>query len=195
MRWEFGIIGSLPAALRAQFPGIERIHRAHMEPVAWARVCIDRERGLLDVAVELPAPDLAVPRTSLLDDSVLLPQGSRLPATLGGEDRQLLGQVTGVDVRVDGETVAQLEYVPLVDGPVGVRVFVIDGRSFVDVGVGDPVAVPVLPEWVAPEPPEPPFDPAAPWAVTMEFVDVMEPNPTGVRTCAVPAVEQEGATP
>jgi len=187
VRWEFGVIGSLSEGMRAQFPQLEHLHAAQVEPQVWARVCIDTERGLLDVAVELPSPELLVPRTSLLEGSRILPQGYRLPATLDGENRQVLGRVDGLDVLVDDTPVAQLEYVPLVDGPLGVRIFVIDGESFVDLGVGEPREMPVLPEWEPPAPPAPPFDPAAPWEITMDAEDVMEPNPTGPREFVTPA--------
>lgn len=187
VRWEFGIIGSLSAGLRAQFPAIERIHAVHLEAQAWARVCVDKQRGLLDATVELPAPDLVVPRNAPRGLAVL-PQGHRLPATLDGDDRQMLGRVEGVDVLVDGVAVAQLEYAPLIDAPLAVRVFVIDGVSFVDLGLGDPLEVPELPEWEPPAPaPEPVVDPTQPWAVTMDAEEVMTPNPTGPRIFVIPA--------
>ncbi|MDO5512550.1 hypothetical protein [Corynebacterium sp.] len=192
VRWEYGVIGSLSAGMRAQFPEIERLHAAHLEPQVWARVCIDKERGLLDAAVELPAPELLIPRTNLSEGSRILPQGHRLPATLTGGNRQVLGQVSGLNVLVDEEVVAQLEYVPLLDGPLGVRIFVIDGESFVDLGLGDPREMPVLPEWEAPPPPAPAADPTAPWEVTMDAADLMEPNPTGPRTVVIPVVAEDG---
>jgi len=198
VRWEFGTIGSVPAPLRGVFPELERIHQAQCEPLAWARVSVNKERGLLDVALELPSPELAVPWNSLVDGTRLLPQGGRLPATLTGENRQMLGQVDGVDVWVEGEVVGQLEYVPLEDGALGVRVFVVDGESFIDIGVGDVAPVPVLPERVvveeAPAPPapaspaSPTLSPQAPWDVTVPGEELAEPNPTGPRRVLSPVV-------
>lgn len=194
VRWEFGTIGSVPGPLRQVFGELERVHGAQCEPLAWARVSVNKERGLLDVALELPSPDLAVPWNSLVDGTRLLPQGGRLPATLTGENRQMLGQVDGVDVWVEGEVVGQLEYVPLEDGALGVRVFVVDGESFIDIGVGDVAPVPVLPERVvepvpgpAPAPSGPP-SPEAPWDVTVPGEELAEPNPTGPRRFRSPVV-------
>lgn len=193
VRWEFGTIGSVPGPLRQVFPELERVHQAQCEPLAWARVSVNKGRGLLDVALELPSPELTVPWNSLVDGTRLLPQGGRLPATLSGGNRQMLGQVDGVDVWVEGEMVGQLEYVPLEDGALGVRVFVVDGESFIDIGVGDVAPVPVLPERVvveeAPEPPPPP--PPGVWAITMEAEELAEPNPTGPRTISFPAVSTD----
>lgn len=195
VRWEFGTIGSVPAGLRGVFPEIERVHQARVEPQAWARVSVNKERGLLDVALELPAPELAVPWNSLVDGTRLLPQGGRLPATLTGENRQMLGQVDGVDVWIDGEIIGQLEYVPLEDGPLGVRVFVIDGSSFIDIGVGDVAPAPVLPERVVkekvPEPVPEPLTPQTPWDVTVPGEDLAEPNPTGPRKFVVPVIDSD----
>ncbi len=192
--WGFGTIGSVPGPLRQVFPDIERIHQAQCEPLAWARVAVNKERGLLDVALELPSPELAVPWNSLVDGTRLLPQGGRLPATLTGENRQMLGRVDGVDVWVEGEVVGQLEYVPLEDGPLGVRVFVIGGASFIDIGVGDVAPVPVLPERVVaeetPEQEPPPPQPGV-WAITMEAEELAEPNPTGPRTVTFPVVSDD----
>lgn len=183
VRWDHAIIGSVPAGLRGAFPEIERVHLARHEPQAWARVSINRERGLLDVALELPAPELTVPHNSLRDATLILPQGSRLPATLDGEDRQLLGRVDGVDVWVGEEVVGQLEYVPLEEGPLGVRVFVVGGESFIDIGVGEARPAPELPEReVEPEP----APPTGPWAVTMEAEELVEPNPGGGRRVTLP---------
>ena len=104
----------------------------------------------------------------------------------------MLGQVDGVDVWVDGEIIGQLEYVPLEDGPLGVRVFVIDGSSFIDIGVGDVAPAPVLPERVVkekvPEPVPEPLTPQTPWDVTVPGEELAEPNPTGPRTIIMPAI-------
>ncbi|MDO5668641.1 MAG: hypothetical protein Q4G50_01430 [Corynebacterium sp.] len=177
VRWELATIGSVPASLRDVFPTIDRVHQAHYEPQAWARVCINRERGLLDVTLELPAPELAIPVNSLADATRILSQGARLPATLSGANRQMLGRVEGSHVIVDEDIIGHLEYAPLEEGPLGVRVFVIDGKSFIDIGLGEPLPAPALPE---PEPlPEPQ---TGAWAVTMNAEDLAEPNPRGPRT-------------
>ena len=149
VRWGYGTIGSLPAGMREIFGDVGRVHDERMEPCAFARVTINRERGLLDVAVELPAPELTVPRNSLPAGALVLPQGRRRPATLpAGRDRQLLGLLVGEDVMVDGVVVATLDPVTahrmrehLDSGvPLGVRVFMVDGEAFYDAEAGSPIA-------------------------------------------------------
>ncbi|AJK68476.1 hypothetical protein [Corynebacterium marinum] len=200
VRWGYGTIGSLPGSMRGIFSGIDLVHAVRSEPVAFARVCVDRERGLLDVSVELPAPELAVPRNSLPEGARLLPQGRRWPADLpAGPDRQLLGLVEGEIVTVGGEVVAALDPVLahrlqpyLADGaPLGVRAFMVDGEAFLDVEAGDPAAVHPLPE---PEPdpvPEPEFPLEGPWAVTMEAEELVDPAPAGPRTISFPVVDSD----
>lgn len=200
VRWGYGTIGSLPGALREIFRDIDRVHAVRAEPETVARVCVNRERGLLDVSVELPAPELTVPRNSLPEGAMVLPQGQRWPADLpAGPDRQLLGLVEGEDVTVDGEVVATLDPVLALrvqrhpDGgvPLGVRVFMVDGEGFLDVDAGDPVAVQPLPE-PEPEPvPEPEFPLEGPWAVTMEAAELVDPAPTGPRTISFPVVDSD----
>ncbi|QGU04226.1 hypothetical protein [Corynebacterium comes] len=198
--WGYGTIGSLPPGMREVFPDIDRVHAARWEPLTFARVFINRERGLLDVAVELPAPELTVPWNSLPEGALVLPQGRRWPADLpAGPDRQLLGLLRGEEVTLGGEVVATLD--PVLahrmrshlagDTPLGVRVFMVNGEAFLDVDAGEPVAVHPLPE---PEPapePEPEFPLEGPWAVTMEAADLVDPIPTGPRTISFPVVDSD----
>lgn len=206
VRWSYGVIGSLPAGMRGHFTDIERIHDAHVEPSAFARVRIDRDRGLLDVAVELPAPDLSVARNGLPPGGMVLPQGRRIPAALDGPDGQLLGLLDGADVLVDGQVIATLDPATAhrvsvhqgADAPIGVRVFIVDGEAFVDVEAGDPVQVPAIPEPAVEEThPDPapgtalvtPPTAEGVWALTMAADDLTEPAPTGPRTITFAAVE------
>lgn len=204
VRWGYGTIGSLPAGMREVFRDVNRVHGERMDPTAFARVSINRERGLLDVAVELPAPELAVPWNSLPEGAMVLPQGRRYPATLpAGADRQLLGLLVGEDVTIDGEVVATLD--PVIahrmqthlagDLPVGVRVFVVDGEAFLDVDAGEPVAIHPLPGPVPePEPtPAPPRGPRPedPWDVMVEAAELVDPAPTGPRTISFPVVDSD----
>jgi hypothetical protein len=200
VRWGYGTIGSLPAGLREVFRDIDRVHDIRHEPAAVARVCINRERGLLDVSVELPAPQLTVPWNSLPEGAAVLPQGRRFPAELPGGDgreRQLLGLLEGTDVTVDGETVATLD--PLIahriqdrlagPGSLGVRVFVLGGEAFLDVDAGEPVAVQPLAAPAPPPEPEPAPDLTGPWSVTMDGAELVDPLPVGSRVIVPPVVD------
>lgn len=200
VRWGYGTIGSLPAGLRKVFRDIDRVHAIRHEPATFARVCINRDRGLLDVSVELPAPDLAVPWNSLPEGALVLPQGRRFPAELpagGGPDRQLLGLLDGTDVRVAGEVIATLDPFiahrmqehPAGPGPLGVRVFVVGGEAFLDVDHGEPEVIQPLAEPVAPPPPEPEPDLSGPWSVTVDGAELVDPLPTGSRIVPSPVVD------
>lgn len=206
VRWGYGTIGSLPAGLRKVFRDIDRVHAIRHEPAIFARVCINRERGLLDVSVELPAPELAVPWNSLPEGAAVLPQGRRFPAELpggDGSDRQLLGLWDGTEVTVDGAVIATLD--PLIAhrmqahlaGPVplGMRVFVVGGEAFLDVGSGEPEPVHPLAEPDPPPLPEPEPDPSGPWSVTVDGADLVDPLPAGSRIIPSPVVDTDITAP
>ncbi|MCS5478835.1 hypothetical protein NYP18_04105 [Corynebacterium sp. YIM 101645] len=200
VRWGYGTIGSLPAGIRQVFRDIDRVHAIRQEPAVRARVCINRDRGLLDVSVELPAPELAVPWNSLPEGTSVLPQGRRFPVELpdvDGPDRQLLGLLDGVEVTVDGAVIATLD--PLIahrmqehlagPGSLGVRVFVVGGAAFLDVDHGEPESIHPLAEPVPPPPPEPAPDLSGPWSVTVDGVELVDPLPTGSRIVPSPVVD------
>lgn len=112
VKWDFGVIGTLPAEFREQFPQLERVTGSQLTPQVTAEVRVVPNAGL-GVVVLLVDPQWCVPVNDPLDEPwTLLPPGRALeldPAVGGdvGTDElaalgtvQLLVELVEVDGRV-----------------------------------------------------------------------------------------------
>ncbi|GAB2505851.1 hypothetical protein CATRI_04480 [Corynebacterium atrinae] len=195
IRWEFGIIGSLSAQVRAEYPEIERVVEAGLTPLTRARVSIDRAAGRLAVAVELPEPGTAVPLNNLPPGSVLVPQGELHPLPAELPDGHYLGVMAEESLLID-DRVIPTPHAPWrvraygLQGPVGVRVFSHHGYCVVDAGPGQAYELPALPV-VEPEPEQVEVLAPGVWAITMDGDELAEPVPAGPRTVMFRAINVE----
>ena len=78
VRYNGAVIGSVPAADRARFPDVERVHRSLLRPGTTASLSFNAETGQFDVAVILPPPLLAVPRNDTPAGAWVLPPADML---------------------------------------------------------------------------------------------------------------------
>lgn len=195
IRWEFGIIGSLSAQVRADYPEIERVVDAGLMPLTRARVSIDRAAGRLAVAVELPEPGTAVPLNNLPPGAVLVPQGELHPLPADLPDGHYVGVVSDEALLID-DRVIPTPHAPWRvrayghEEPVGVRVFSHHGYSVVDAGPGQPLTLPPLPV-VEVEPEQVEVLAPGVWAITMDGDELAEPVPAGPRTVMFRAINVE----
>ncbi|RNE48491.1 hypothetical protein [Corynebacterium alimapuense] len=209
VRWGYGTIGALPAGIRSIFSDIDRVNAIHSQPETKARVWMDKEVGLLRVAVELPAPELVMPLTSAPDGTLILPQGEliKIDADLPkGQYLVFLRAIENhVELLIDGQVIAVLtgSDVALVrarlfgiDLP-GARVFSLGDQGeqvVLDVGPGSAIAVPALPAPLQPPESKPVPEPASvitsdSWAVTMSGEQLAEPAPSGTRPISLPKAD------
>lgn len=61
VKWDYGVIGTLPREFREAYPQLERITGSHLTPEVTARVSVDGARGGLRAEILLPEPQWAVP--------------------------------------------------------------------------------------------------------------------------------------
>lgn len=112
VKWDFGVVGTLPAEFREQFPEVERVTGSQLTPQVTAEIRLVQNAGL-GVTVLLVDPDWCVPVNDPLDEPwTLLPPGraldldSTVDGDLGEEDlaalgtAQLLVELTEVGGRV-----------------------------------------------------------------------------------------------
>lgn len=83
VKWDYGVIGTLPASFREEYPQLERITGSQLTPEVTALVEVSPERGGLSVDVLLPEPQWAVPvNDPPIGLWTLLPAGEPAPVDL-----------------------------------------------------------------------------------------------------------------
>ncbi len=115
VRWEFGVLGEIPAEVREEFPSLSRVIGSGFIPTTKASISAGGPTGI-EVAVLLPTPDLAVPRNNVSPEAWILPSGSAFTVdTSDGEidalDLELYspGQWLVTLVELDGTVVATID--------------------------------------------------------------------------------------
>lgn len=192
VRYNGAVIGSVPAADRARFPDIERVHRSLLRPGTTASVSFNAETGQFEPAVILPPPLLSVPRNDTPAGAWVLPPGDMLVIdTSAGEfsaeelallspgqwfvalhriadtvvalyDGRVIGSFNGTDAA--DITAAVDEALSMGAPEVYARAVLLDGMAGLDVGHPDEgvVLVPALSE--------PDARPRQPWSL-VDFPD------------------------
>ncbi|MGP6173581.1 hypothetical protein [Corynebacterium sp. A21] len=83
VKWDYGVIGTLPASFKAEFPQLERVTGSHLTPEVTALVQVSPEQGGLSVHALLPASQWTVPVNDPPEGAwTLLPGGSPIPVDL-----------------------------------------------------------------------------------------------------------------
>lgn len=113
VKWDYGVIGTLPPEFRQVYPQLERITASQLTPEITARVQVAPQRGGLSVHALLPEPQWAVPVNDPPEGLwTLLPQGAAMKVDVhAGADipadelaalfqAQLLVELTVVNDRV-----------------------------------------------------------------------------------------------
>lgn len=92
VKWDYGVIGTLPASFKSEFSQLDRVTGSQLTPEITALVQVNPEQGGLSVAALLPEPQWAVPVNDPPEGLwTLLPGGEPVPVDLSA----------GVDVPTD----------------------------------------------------------------------------------------------
>lgn len=92
VKWDYGVIGTLPEQFKEDYPQLERVTGSRLTPEVTALVQVNRERGGLSVDVLLPEPQWTVPVNDPPEGAwTLLPPGAAAQVDLSA----------GVDIPAD----------------------------------------------------------------------------------------------
>ncbi|STC70121.1 Uncharacterised protein [Corynebacterium pilosum] len=162
VRWEFGVLGEIPAEVREEFSSLNRVIASGFVPETKATISAGGPAGI-EVAVLLPPPDLAVPRNDVSPEAWILPTGSAFTVDTSDGEIDALdlvlyspGQWLVTLVELDGTVVATIDgraagtiseglndtllrYLRAAqqrhpDAPIAVRGFIVDSDVVLDAG-------------------------------------------------------------